>query len=68
MDNDNINWLTTVPLTDGNFISHLHMATDEEIEWAINRTLGKKRNASRIKALQRELRKRARERRNRNEQ
>lgn len=62
MDNDNINWLTTVPLTDGNFISHLHMATDEEIEWAINRTLGKKRNASRIKSLQKELRKRARER------
>jgi len=38
------------------------MATDEEIEWAINRMLGKKGNASRIKALQRELRKRARKR------
>lgn len=62
MDNDNIKWLTTVPATDTNFISHLHMATDEEIEWAINRMLGKKGNASRIKALQRELRKRARER------
>lgn len=62
MDNDNIKWLTTVPATDINFISHLHMSADEEIEWAINRMLGKKGNASRIKALQRELRKRARER------
>lgn len=62
MDNENIKWLTTVPATDMNFRSHLHMATDEEIEWAINRMLGKKGNASRIKALQRELRKRARER------
>lgn len=62
MDNENIKRITTVPLTGGNFISHLHMATDEEIEWAINRMLGKKGNASRIKALQRELRKRARER------
>ena len=62
MDNENIRWLTTVPATDVNFINHLHVATDEEIEWAINRMLGKKGNASRIKALQRELRKRARER------
>lgn len=62
MENENIKWLNTVPATDVNFISHLHMATDEEIEWAINRMLGKKGNASRIKALQRELRKRARER------
>lgn len=68
MDNENIKWLTTVPATDMNFRTHLHMAADEEIEWSINRMLGKKRNASRIKALQRELRKRARERRNRNEQ
>lgn len=51
MNNENIKWLTTVPATDTNFISHLHEATDEEIEWAINRMLGKKGNASRIKAL-----------------
>lgn len=62
MNNENIKWLTTVPATDGNFISHLHMATDEEIEWSINRMLGEKRNSTRINALQRELRKRARER------
>lgn len=62
MDNENIKWLTTVPATDMNFRSHLYMATDEEIEWSINIMLGKKGNASRIKALQRELRKRARER------
>lgn len=62
MDNENIKWLTTVPATDGNFIGHLHVATDEEIEWSINRTLGKKGNATRIKVLKRELRKRARER------
>lgn len=62
MDNENIKRITTVPATDVNFINHLHVATDEEIEWSINRTLGKKGNATRIKVLQRELRKRARER------
>lgn len=60
MDNENIRWLTTVPATDRNFISHLHMATDEEIEWSICRMSGERGNATRIKALQRELRKRAR--------
>lgn len=67
MDNDNVKWLTTVPATDGNFKNHLHMATDEEIERSINRTLGRKGNASRIKVLQRELKIRARKRRVRNE-
>lgn len=62
MDNENVKWLTTVPATDINFISRLHMATDEEIERSICRMSGKKGNASRIKALQMELRKRARER------
>lgn len=62
MDNENIKWLTTVPATDVNFISHLHMSTDEEIEWSISLMLGKKGNTTRIKTLQRELRKRARER------
>lgn len=60
MDNKNIKWLTTIPATDVNFISHLHMATDEEIEWSINLMLGEKGNVTRIKVLQRELRKRAR--------
>lgn len=62
MNNENIKWLTTVPATDTNFISRLHMATDEEIEWSISLMSGKKGNAMRIRALQRELRKRARER------
>jgi len=62
MNNENIKWLTTVPATDANFISHLHEATDEEIEWSINLMSGKKGNVTRIKALQKELRKRARER------
>lgn len=62
MNNENIKWLTTVPATDTNFISHLREATDEEIEWSINLMLGKKGNVTRIKALQKELRKRARER------
>lgn len=62
MDNENIEWLTTVPATDINFISHLHIATDEEIEWAIIKTFHKKGNISRVKALKRELRRRTRER------
>lgn len=67
MDNKNIKWLTTIPATDVNFISHLRKATDEEIEWSINLMSGKKGNVTRIKVLQRELSKRARERRIRNE-
>lgn len=70
MDNENIKWLTTVPATDINFRSHLHIATDEEIEWSITLIKRKRErgNATRIRALQRELRKRARKRRNGNEQ
>lgn len=60
MDNENINWLTTVPATDVNFKTHLKMATDEEIEWSISLMSGKKGNATRIKALRRELRERER--------
>lgn len=62
MDNENIKRITTVPTTDSNFINHLHMATDEEIEWSISLMSCKKGNTTRIKALRRELRRRARER------
>lgn len=62
MDNENIKWLTTVPATDGNFKSHLQMATDEEINEAlliVNRD-SRKGNASRMAAMLREQRKRKR--------
>ena len=57
---DNINWLTTVPATDMNFKLHLGYATVEEIKQSISILTGKgeKGNVSRIKALERELRKR----------
>lgn len=42
MDNGNTKWLTTVPATDVNFISHLHMATDEEIEWLLSKHFTRK--------------------------
>lgn len=32
--NDNIGWLTTVPASDGNFVSHLKRATEDEIKKA----------------------------------
>lgn len=69
MDNNNIKWLTAAPATDMNFISHLRMAVDEEIEWSLFmiKRRGKRGDATRIKELQRELRKRARERRDGNE-
>ena len=57
---NNISWLTTVPATDMNFKSHLGYATVEEIKESISILTGKgeKGNVSRIKALERELRKR----------
>lgn len=57
---DNIGWLTTVPATDMNFKLHLGYATVEEIKESISVLIGKgeKGNISRIKALERELRKR----------
>ncbi|EOS27654.1 hypothetical protein C806_00101 [Lachnospiraceae bacterium 3-1] len=60
----NISWLTTVPATDVNFKSHLKMATTEEIKEAISIMdgQGRKGNASRITACERELRKRDRRR------
>lgn len=53
-------WLTSVPARDGNFKSHLKMASADEIKEAISIMTGKgeKGNASRIAALSRELRKR----------
>lgn len=62
MDNENIKWLTTIPATDVNFKSHLQMTTDEEIKWSITRMSLEKGNKSRVAALRRELRRRARER------
>lgn len=55
--NENIDWLTTVPATDRNFISHLKSATDEEIRQAISimENTESKRNKSRISACEREL-------------
>lgn len=63
--NENIQWLTTIPATDGNFKSHLEKATTEEIKEALSTMTGKgeKGNASRISALSRELRKREKEER-----
>ncbi len=60
----NISWLTTVPATDVNFKSHLKMSTTEEIKEAISIMdgQGRKGNASRITACERELRKRDRRR------
>lgn len=60
---NNIGWLTTVPATDMNFKLHLGYATVEEIKESISILTGKgeKRNVSRIKALEMELRKRKEE-------
>ena len=56
MDN-NISWLTTVPAADVNFKSHLKMAAAEEIKEAISimEGQGRKGNASRIMACEREI-------------
>lgn len=61
--NDNIKWLTTVPASDGNFVSHLKSATEDEIKEAIYAMngVGTKGNASRIAACSRELRRRKKE-------
>lgn len=62
MHTNNINWLTTVPATDGNFKCHLQSATIKEIHDALIILAGQeeKGNATRIAALSRELRKRER--------
>lgn len=57
---ENIQWLTTVPATDGNFKSHLKSATTEEIKEALSilKASGEKGCVFKISALSRELRKR----------
>lgn len=57
---DNIKWLTTVPASDVNFVSHLKTATEDEIKEAVSimTGAGTKGNASRIAACSRELRRR----------
>ena len=56
---DTVHCLSSLPATDGNFISVLNRATDEEISKAIDvmATTGGQ-NKGRITACQRELRKR----------
>lgn len=56
---DNIGWLVTVPISDCNFKSHLQDATVAEIKTAISILDGKKGSVSKIAALGRELRRRA---------
>ena len=60
---DTVHCLSSLPATDGNFISVLNRATDEEISRAIDvmeNSSGK--HKCRITACQRELRKRMKER------
>lgn len=63
MSGDNVSWLTTVPASDMNFKLHLQYATVEEINEALTiiETKGIEGNVSRIAALTKELRKRARQ-------
>lgn len=58
MNNDSIGWLTTVPASDGNFKLHLGYATIEEIMQAIEICKEQEKSKSKIKALERELRRR----------
>ncbi len=55
---DTVQWLTTVPSTDGNFISALKRAGDSQIMEAVRRMEGKAGNRSRIAACEGELRRR----------
>lgn len=61
MSSDNVSWLTTVPASDCNFKSHLKTASIEEMHEALHIMTGKgeRGNASRIAALSKELRRRA---------
>lgn len=54
----NVSWLTTVPAGDMNFKSHLRTAADSEIREALSIMEGKRGNATRVAACERELRKR----------
>lgn len=64
MNSSNISWLTTVPASDYNFKIHLQTATVEEIKTAISMLDEKKGSVTKITALQRELRRRAKHDRN----
>lgn len=64
MNNENIKWLTTVPASDCNFKSHLKAATVEEIKQAIEICKEQEKGKSKITALERELKRRAKHDRN----
>lgn len=57
----NISWLMTTPCTDCNFKSALQRATVEEIKETIRNLDGKNGVKTKIAALERELRKREKE-------
>ena len=60
---DNIRCLSSLPCNDGNFISVMNRATDEEISKAIDVMQNSSgQHKGRITACQRELRKRMKER------
>ena len=62
---DNIQCLSSLPATDGNFISVMNRATDEEISKAIDVMQNSSgQHKGRITACQRELRKRMKVRNN----
>lgn len=60
MMTNNISWLMTTPSTDCNFKSALERATNEEIQTTISNLDGKKNVKTKLKALEAELRRRAR--------
>lgn len=60
MMTDNIRWLTTTPSSDCNFKSALERASDEEIRAAISNLGGKSGVKTKLKALNAELKRRAR--------
>lgn len=60
MMSNNISWLMTTPSTDCNFKSALKRSTDEEIKATIANLDGKRNVKTKLKALEAELRRRAR--------
>lgn len=61
MSSDNVSWITTVPASDCNFKLHLGYATVEEIKQAIEICKEQEKGKSKITALERELRRRAKD-------
>lgn len=61
MNSNNVSWLTTVPVSDGNFKLHLGHATVEEIEQAIEICKKQEKCKSKITALERELKRRSKD-------